>query len=72
MAEAQSVDPKEILINLVEQCPIIYDREREDFRDVTKKRKTWNEIASEMYLVTQKEYSGYHFLNLPKKQEIIN
>lgn len=58
MAGSLIFDKKEYLIHLIEKCPLIYNKRDENYKDMTKKREAWREIASQLYLYTNEECTG--------------
>lgn len=58
---ADNVDEDEMLIILVQGKDFLYDKSSNRYKDVQKKNEAWDEIASEMYLVTERPMDGKIF-----------
>lgn len=48
-------DYVEILINIIEKHQIIYDKSLPDYKDNEKRKKEWEEIATQFFINTNKE-----------------
>lgn len=68
---AHNVDPNEILIELIQPHPLLYDRENCDFKDKNKKGKLWKDIASEYLIITSEETSGTNNFNFFRNNKIL-
>ena len=54
MEEELNIDAKLILIQLVEQYPLIYDKTLRDYKDNKKKQEAWEEIATRISDIAKK------------------
>lgn len=57
------IDEDEVLINLVAEKSILYDKSSSQFKDTQKKTEAWNDIASEMCIITESPTEGKMLLN---------
>lgn len=58
MSETGKTDNIELLIRLILQCPLIYNKASKLYKDMTKKKEAWEHIAATLRLERGIETSG--------------
>lgn len=64
-------DVDEILISLVEDKALLYDKSSAQYKDNQKKNEAWIDIASRMFIMTEKPTEGIIFMVFQCKLVII-
>lgn len=68
---SNEVDVHLLLIKLVEQHPILYDKSLPDYKNVNKKTKAWEDIASNVFIVSGKSTNGMCSIKT-RKSKLVN
>lgn len=71
MSQASMTDSTPVLIAAIESEPILYDRYRSDFKDISKKRDVWRSVASKVGLTGERAGGGTE-LNHPQLVHVVN
>lgn len=58
MSECDEIDIKELLISLVSPYDYLYSKKSKEFKNVTKRKQKWQEIATKIFTISNKETSG--------------